>query len=182
VRQLVDEKVIPREARGEYDKDVCVRAYIRFLQQSMAAKSSILGDGKVVNTKGQRASLLNIQIEREALDLAQAKGEVMSIEDHEKVLSSLVVETKANVTAVGARVAGKVVGETDRVKVQREIDDEIHRALEALAKVAPMMPAQDTTADSPPAPEPAQQKPAPRKGRKRKKHPEGGAGPEAPTP
>lgn len=143
IQQLVQRGVLPRAKRGQYDLVACAIAYIRFLQEAVGAKASTDGDGEQVSTKEQRAKLLSLQVRREEIALAKDESSLMAVADHELVLSSLVIEVKAAVNAIGARAAGKVVGEPDVVKVQSFIDAEARLALAALAKVTPAMPRED---------------------------------------
>jgi UDP-N-acetylglucosamine transferase subunit ALG13 len=140
ITQLVKEGVLPRVARGEYEVVACLRAYVRYLQRAVAQKAQMTDDGTIVTTAGQRSALLAVQLEREQLELAKEKGLVMAVTDHYQVLAHLIVETKARVMAVGARVAGLLVGETSRVMIQAKIEAEHKIALTELAAKAPVMP------------------------------------------
>lgn len=140
VNQLVNEGIIPRASRGRYDLVAALRAYVRFLQQATSAKATITDDGKVVSTRNERARLLTADADLKELDLAERRGEVMAIADYEAILSALVIEVKAQVNAIGARAAGRVIGEENRGKVQTTIDAEATAALSALAKLVPAVP------------------------------------------
>jgi phage terminase Nu1 subunit (DNA packaging protein) len=151
VQQLAQEGVLPRAERGVYDFEACVRAYVRYLQQTLGAKANEADDGNVTSAKEQRLKILAVQLERDLLALAKDRGQVMAIDDHAKILANLVVEVRAGVRAIGARVKGKIVGEQDTAAIQREVDNEAALVLEALARSTPMMPVEDAT-DSPEKP------------------------------
>lgn len=137
VQQLAKEGVLPRDARGAYDLGACLMSYIRHLQAAMEAQSSIDGVGKVSNTQQQRAKLLDVEVQREELALAKDRSEVISIADHEMLVSTLIIETKANLMAVGPRVAQCLVGLTSRVAIQQQVDKAVKEALSQLARELP---------------------------------------------
>jgi phage terminase Nu1 subunit (DNA packaging protein) len=155
VQQLAEEGVFLKAERGVYDFEACVRAYVRYLQQTLGAKSNEEDDGNVTSAKEQRRKILDVQLERDLLALAKDRGEVMAIDDHAKVLGKLIVEVRAGVRAIGARVKGRIVGQQDTATIQREIDHEVALVLEALARSTPMMPVEDAPA---PPPKPARQR------------------------
>jgi|GEM_PF-4449891 len=139
VNQLAAEGTIPRIAKGEYDLERCMMAYIRHLQRAVASKASMNEDGEITTTRNERANLLRIQIERETLDLAKAKGEAMSIADHYTILSSLIGETKARIMSIAPRVAPHLVGQDSRVMIQAKIEAEAKVALMHLSEITPRL-------------------------------------------
>lgn len=139
VNQLANEGM-PREGRGEYDLAACMLWYIRYLQKALSAKGSMDDDGQITTLKAERGRLVKMQADREELELARARGEVISLNDHERVLSDLVLETKARVMAVPARVAPQILGESSRVMAQARIEKGLREALTQLAGVAPRAP------------------------------------------
>ena len=137
VQQLVKEGVLSRDTRGEYDLGRCMMDYIKYLQAAMAARSAMDGDGKITNTAAQRSKLLAVEVALEELKLAKMRGEVITVMEYEEDLSSLVVETRAALMAVGARVAPHVLGQTSRATVQWAIDAGVKEAMSKLAARAP---------------------------------------------
>lgn len=135
ISQLVKEGVIPREERGEYNMLQVVTSYIRFLQAALKSKGTMGEDGEVTTGRHQRNELLTIQTEREKLELAKVRGEVMSVSDMERVLADLVSETVARVMAVAPRCAPKVVGESSRNMVQAVMEKDLREALQGMADV-----------------------------------------------
>jgi hypothetical protein len=103
----------------------------------MGAKSSMDAGGKITNTNAQRSELLTLEIEGEKLALAQRRGEMLSVADHEAILTDLVIETKANMMAVGSRTAPRLVGLMDRAAIRGEINTAVQKALSKLATIAP---------------------------------------------
>jgi hypothetical protein len=140
VQRLTKEGVLPREARGAYNLGKCMAAYIRYLQKAMSAKSIMDGSGQVSNTSEQRSKLLAVEVRLGELALAKAESEVITVAEYEEDLSTLVVETKAALMAVGARVAQHIVGQTSRATIQWAIDAGVKEAMAKLAARAPRRP------------------------------------------
>jgi len=67
------------------------------------------------------------------LELARERGEFIASPDFEKMLTDLVVVTKARILAVASRVAPELVGEP-RTVIEVKLDRALKDALTALAK------------------------------------------------
>ena len=141
VQQLVQEGALPRAARGVYDVDACLRAYVRYLQAAVQSKATLGDEGEVVTTKNAKAQLTQYQADLKRLELAERRGSVIAIDDHERILSTLIIETKARVMAIAPRVAPKVIGLSSRIMVQATIEEEAKLALTELAQRTPTLPA-----------------------------------------
>jgi hypothetical protein len=137
VQQLAKQGVLPKLAPGVYDLVPCLSAYIVYLQAAMSAKSTMDGTGKISNTNQQRSRILDVSAELEELKLAKARGEVLSIADHEAILSDLVIQTKANLMAVSSHLAPRLVGQTDRATIRAQINLGMMKALSELAALVP---------------------------------------------
>jgi hypothetical protein len=154
VNQLAREGVLPRDGRGSYNLGKCMAAYIRYLQQAMSSKSMMDDDGNLKSLQGQRSTLLTIQIDRESLELAKARGDVMSVADHERIVGDLIIETKARVMSVAPGVSAKIEAEDSRLMIQAKIDKALKEAMAKLAKTVPAFsaPPLDPQAQADPAP------------------------------
>lgn len=137
VSRLVADGHLPRDARGVYDLGRVMASYIRFLQAAVASRSSVDSDGKITSTAAQRSELLGIDVQLQRLDLAKKLGEVISIVDHEAILSTLIIETKASLMSVGPRVSQRIVGLTSATAIQLVIDAGVKDALRTLARTVP---------------------------------------------
>jgi hypothetical protein len=137
IYQLVKEGVLPGIGRGECDIVRYLEAYVRYLQSAMSAKASIDSDGAVLSGKDQRTKLLAVQTEREELELAREKSQVIAVADYSVTIAHMIIETKARLKAVAPRVAVQLVGESSRVMIQAKIDKGIDEALADLSKSVP---------------------------------------------
>jgi hypothetical protein len=140
INQLAKEGTLPRLGRGAYDLMACALAYIHFLQKAVAAKATMDAGGRVTSTTQQRSALLDVELQREQLSLARERGELLMLVDHEAILSDLIVETKANIMAVGPRVAPRLVNQGSSATIQATIDAAQKEALSRLAAIVPRRP------------------------------------------
>jgi hypothetical protein len=152
VEQLVHEGM-PRVERGKYDLAQCMLWYIRYLQKALSSKGTIDEDGAVGSLRGERQALIRVQRQREELALAKDRGSLMTIQDHEAIVASMILETKARVMAVGPRVSGDLVGEESKSMIIAKLEKAHREALSELAKSTPRLeiPAEEVQASEAPA-------------------------------
>lgn len=134
IRQLVNEGM-PKAGRNEYDAVRCMFWFLGKMRRAVAHRETENEDGSSSGIRAERKRLLKTQADREELELAQLRREMVTVEDWEKATADLVTTAKARILAVPARVAPRVVGETNRVLVQGMIEKELKTALGELAEV-----------------------------------------------
>jgi len=133
IGQLVKEGM-PREARGKYDLGKCMLWYLRYLQAVVRRRSgSEIPDDQGRTEQRERLRLLSAEAELKELELARERGQFIALPDLEKMLTDLVITTKARILAVSPRVAPQLVG-MDRLTIEAELDKELRSALSYLAK------------------------------------------------
>ena len=133
IGQLVKEGM-PKEARGKYDLGKCMLWYIRYLQAALKRRSGASGeDGRT--EQRERLLLLSAERELKELELGRERGEFIALPDFEKMLTDLVVTTKARILAVSQRVSAQLVG-LDRPSIEAELNRELKTALSYLAQSA----------------------------------------------
>lgn len=159
ITQLVREGM-PKAERGQYDPVRCMYWYLGKLRSHVEHKEG--EDGR--STQGERKRLLKAQADREELELAKARQEIISITDHTKILGDLAVETRALVQAIPARAAADLVGESSRVMIQAKLEKHCNFALTKLASLVPRAPQKEAVKEEP-APK-VKAKPAGRKTKK----------------
>jgi phage terminase Nu1 subunit (DNA packaging protein) len=131
IGKLVKEGM-PKEARGKYDLGKCMLWYIRYLQAALRRRSGATGEsGRTEQT--ERLRLLSAEAELKELELARERGEFAAITDFEKVITELVVTTKARILAIPSRLAPQLVGE-DRLKIESRLEKELKETLSTLSK------------------------------------------------
>jgi phage terminase Nu1 subunit (DNA packaging protein) len=133
IGQLVKEGM-PREARGKYDLGKCMLWYLRYLQAVVRRRSgSEIPDEQGRTEQHERLRLLSAEAELKELELARERGEFIALPDLEKMLTDLVVTTKARILAVSQRVSAQLVG-LDRPSIEAELNKELKTALSYLAQ------------------------------------------------
>jgi len=143
IRQLVNEGM-PKVARDEFDGVRCMFWYLGKLRRAVAHKETENEDGSSTGIRAERKRLLKTQADREELELAELRREMLKVSDWEAATADLVTTAKARILAVPARVAPRVVGETNRVLVQGMIEKELKAALSELAEVGDGVPSKRT--------------------------------------
>lgn len=135
IGQLVKEGM-PREARGKYDLGKCMLWYLRYLQAVVRRRSgSEIPDDQGRTEARERLRLLSAEAELKEIELARERGQFIALPDLAKMLTDLVITTKARILAVSPRVAPQLVG-MDRLTIEAELDKELRSALSYLAKSA----------------------------------------------
>ena len=133
IRQLVNEGM-PKAGRNEYDAVRCMFWYLGKVWRMVSHKETENDDGSSTGIRAERKRLLKTQADREELELAELRREMLKVSDWEAATADLVTTAKARILAVPARVAPRVVGETNRVLVQGMIEKEIKAALSSIAE------------------------------------------------
>jgi phage terminase Nu1 subunit (DNA packaging protein) len=133
IHRLVKEGM-PQQARGKYDLGKCMLWYIRYLQAQLSRLSPNvdMAGGEVDNERKERIRLLRADAELRELELARERGEFMALTDVGKIVTDLIVMTKARILAVASRVAPQLVGEP-RTVIEAKIDRALKDALTILA-------------------------------------------------
>ena len=133
IGELVKEGM-PKDARGQYDLGKCMLWYIRYLQAALKRRNgSEIPDDQGRTEQRERLRLLSAEAELKELELARERGELMALPDLEKMMTDLVITTKARILAVSPRVAAQLVGQ-DRLAIEAELDKELKSALSYLTK------------------------------------------------
>jgi phage terminase Nu1 subunit (DNA packaging protein) len=132
IGRLVKEGM-PKEARGKYDLGKCMLWYIRYLQAAIKRRSGSEPIDETGRTEQrQRLRLLSAEAEMKELELARERGEFIALPDLEKMMTDLVVTTKAQILGVASRIAPQLVGES-RTDIETKLDRTLKDALRVLA-------------------------------------------------
>jgi phage terminase Nu1 subunit (DNA packaging protein) len=136
VQQLVKEG-LPREARGRYDPEKCLRFYVRYLQKALKKKSVPTLEGGYVGEREERVRLLRSQADLSEIELAKQRGQLVAIQDAERAMTDLVLTTKARILAVAPRIAPDLIGVASRAMAHAIVEKGLKEALLSLAKYEP---------------------------------------------
>jgi hypothetical protein len=134
VHQLVKEGM-PQESRGRYDLGQCMLWYIRYLQVALKKRSATTEGGNV-NAQREAAGLRMVEAEAalKEMELSRERGLLVSLADFEKMMTDLVVTTKAQFLAMPSRIAPELVGLESRLIVQEKLEKAIKEVLTTLSK------------------------------------------------
>jgi phage terminase Nu1 subunit (DNA packaging protein) len=132
IGRLVKEGM-PKEARGKYDLGKCMLWYIRYLQAALKRQSGSEPIDETGRTEQrERLRLLSAEAELKELKLTRERGEFIALPDLEKMMTDLVVTTKAQIFGVACHIAPQLVGES-RTIIEIKLDRALRDALRALA-------------------------------------------------
>lgn len=117
VQQLAQEGM-PRDGRGKYDLAQCMLWYIRYLQNVIDKRESPQGSiGDSLRT--QRERLISAQADREELELAKLRGELIPASLFEQLMSKQITSARQRLLTLPGNVAHMLEGENrDVIKVR----------------------------------------------------------------
>ena len=130
----------PRVSPGRYNIPKCFRFYVRYLQRKLVERAHPeTGDGAIAKSGAgeTRHKLLSIEAELKSIELAEKRGELVSIDRVTKDLEKIVVEVRTRILALAPRIAAAVIGENDLAVSQVKIDRLLKAALMALSQFDP---------------------------------------------
>src|SRR5215471_19255610 len=131
---------LPEPIHGRFDLVECFRFYTRFLQRALTHRSvPEAGSGKRSILDARRRKL-EAEAEMQEYELARVRKQMIAIPDIEESWTTIVRTTRSRLLAVAVRVAPRIVGETDRGKVERLVDGEIREALTEISQTRRGLP------------------------------------------
>jgi phage terminase Nu1 subunit (DNA packaging protein) len=132
IRQLTQEGVFPRVARGKYVLGEAMRAYISHLQTK--AKEAVV-DPK--DLKKELTRLRRAQADKTELEVKEYRGELHRAEDVEDVWTEMLSNFRARALAVPTKLAPQILGIEDLKEMQKALKDAVYEALQELSEYDP---------------------------------------------
>ncbi len=123
VRQLRDERVIEEVYPGLYDLAATTCSYIRYLRR----RNSEGGEGLDYNA--ERAKLVRAKRRREEYELQREEGQLHTAADIEEVITGMLVNFKARLLAIPAKLAPLLCRKTERAEIFRLLKEQVDEAL-----------------------------------------------------
>lgn len=127
--------VVNRGTRGipwVFDVATCVRWRLDYeLANAKGAESR-----DITREDAERRSIVADAILKE-IKLAELQRSVVRIEEVSRIWEGRIVASRETFLGLGARLAPQLVGETDQVRIETVIDDEVARALNEMAEWEP---------------------------------------------
>lgn len=131
IRQLAEENIIVRAAKGRYKLMESITNYILTLKVSIeAAESDTLGGGLDLGT--EKAIHERVKRHISELKLQTMKGELHKSEDVERVMTDMLVAMKTKLLSTPAKLAPMLVSRNDIDYVREVIMREVLEALNEL--------------------------------------------------
>lgn len=117
VQQLAKDGVIPRAGRGRYPLVAAVRAYVRYLQEIVDGRPRTPQDATL---NAARARKMNAEAELAELELARARGLMVTVPDYERALGAVLDRLVGRLRALPARLTH--LGEAVEVEAEAEVE------------------------------------------------------------
>lgn len=127
VRQLRDDKVIQEARPGLYDLIDTNHRYINYLRKRNPESEA------VVDYNTERAMLVRAKRKNEEYDLQLKERTLHAAADIEAVMTDMLVNFKARLMAIPAKLAPVLVKKTDRAEIFALLKDYIEEALTELS-------------------------------------------------
>jgi phage terminase Nu1 subunit (DNA packaging protein) len=122
---------MPKAARGQYDPIACVHWYIGRLRTANQKRSSEGPDGLSIDEAERR--LKRAKAESEEMTLAERRRELIPMDEHQHMRSTLVRVTRQRFASVPTRLAPKLQGCTS-IEIKALLNASLKDALSDLAR------------------------------------------------
>ena len=127
VRQLRDEKVIAEVRPGLYDLIDTNRRYINYLRKRNPESE------EAIDYNTERAKLVRAKRKNEEYELQLKENKLHAAEDIEAVMKDMLVNFKARLMAIPAKLAPVLCRKTDRAEIFKLLKEHIDEALQELS-------------------------------------------------
>lgn len=134
VQRLVNEGM-PKAAHGKYDLGACLLWYVRYLQAALERALGHRGNGEDSlgkKLREERTGLIKAQREREELELAARREELIPVAIYEQEVATLFTVLQRRLLTMPARLAPHLEGE-NRTTIKARLDQAVRGDLTALA-------------------------------------------------
>lgn len=130
---------MPRAARGRYDTDACLRWFVRFLQDALQRRESLIEKSSSDAVRRARARLLQTETERREIDLALRRGQLIPLSVFEETMGGMIRTARQRLLQLPGRIAPQLEGEP-RALIKHKLTLAVHDALSALSRGDPEDP------------------------------------------
>lgn len=130
VRELAEAGVLRRHGRGRFIADEARADYLRHLRETAAGRAAAAGDGGL-DLVAERARLAKAQADRQELELAVRRGQLVDAQDVRQRFAQLVTAAKTKLLGLPSAAKGRIP--TLTVRDVDALDDLVRQALEELA-------------------------------------------------
>jgi len=136
IRQLENEGVIQKIARGKYSLQDNIKSYITYIKASADLKENKTEAGKI-DYDEEHALLERRKREKIELELAAMRGTMHYSEDVERVMNDMLSNFKAKILALPSRAAPRLITLSTIADIQEILQNEVLDALNEMSKYNP---------------------------------------------
>lgn len=133
VNDLINEGIIERRGRGEYDLDECRDSYIKKLRETAAGRAAS-GELDLV---AERARLAKEQADAKEMENAVERGDLVYIEDVAKQVEGQMTKVRTKLLAIPTKFAPELHAMATAREVQLALEQAITEALHELVGYNP---------------------------------------------
>lgn len=138
IRQLENEGVIKKVARGKYSLQENIKSYITFIKTTVNLKENTITSEEIkINYDEEHALLEKRKREKIELELAAMRGTMHFSEDVERVMNDMLSNFRAKVLALPSRVAPRLIGIDTIADIQEILQIESLEVLQELSEYNP---------------------------------------------
>lgn len=131
VHQLVQERVLPKASRGDYELVSCVQGYIKYLRERSLGSVDIEENNP--NIANERARLIKMQADRLAMEIDEEKGRLLDAERATRAWDNLIARCRAVLLWIPNRLANQILAINNAKEVAQLLKKAIYEALEELS-------------------------------------------------
>ncbi len=136
IRQLENEGVIQKIARGKYSLQDNIKSYITYIKASADLKENKTDEGKI-DYDEEHALLERRKREKMELELAAMRGTMHYSEDVERVMNDMLSNFKAKILALPSRAAPRLITLSTIADIQEVLQNEVLDALNEMSQYNP---------------------------------------------
>ncbi|ALP91190.1 hypothetical protein [Clostridium butyricum] len=136
IRQLENEGVIQKIARGKYSLQDNIKSYITYIKASADLKENKTDEGKI-DYDEEHALLERRKREKMELELAAMRGTMHYSEDVERVMNDMLSNFKAKILALPSRAAPRLIILSTIADIQEVLQNEVLDALNEMSQYNP---------------------------------------------
>lgn len=136
IRQLENEGVIQKIARGKYSLQDNIKSYITYIKASADLKKNKIEEGKI-DYDEEHALLERRKREKMELELAAMRGTMHYSEDVERVMNDMLSNFKAKILALPSRAAPRLITLSTIADIQEVLQNEVLDALNEMSQYNP---------------------------------------------
>lgn len=136
IRQLENEGVIQKIARGKYSLQDNIKSYITYIKASADLKENKTEAVKI-DYDEEHALLERRKREKIELELAAMRGTMHYSEDVERVMNDMLSNFKAKILALPSRAAPRLITLSTIADIQEILQNEVLDALNEMSKYNP---------------------------------------------